>query len=139
MIQQIRYRPMGLVACGLLAFALCGCSRADRAELDILPNGDKARDALDRALTAWKNGDKMGNVNTGSYSIQVADKVWMTGKKLAAFEIVGTEDKPGPRWFRVRLTVAGAQPQQVRYAVFGMEPMQVFREEDYEQLCSMGR
>jgi hypothetical protein len=127
-----------LLGLAFLAFALGGCSRADRSELDILPESDKARAALEKALTAWKNGEKMGKIQGDSHGIEVADRVWMSGGKLAAFEIIGADDKPGPRWFRVRLTMKGAQPQQVNYAVLGLDPLWVYREEDFKQACGMG-
>jgi hypothetical protein len=106
--------------------------------MDILPNGDRARVALDKALTAWKGGAKMGTVKGDSGNIEVADRVWMSGKKLAAFEIIGPEEKPGPRWFSVRLTLQGASPQTVRYAVLGLDPLWVYHEEDFNQACGMG-
>jgi hypothetical protein len=121
-----------------MAFVLSGCSRADRSELDILPQSDRARTALDTALTAWKNGEKIGSLKGDAYTIQVADRAWTAGKKLTAYEILGSVDKPGPRWFTVRLTMAGAQPKQMHYAVFGMDPLQVFSEPDYNQMCGMG-
>jgi hypothetical protein len=138
-IPLARYHAIRWLGLGLMALALCGCNRADRTELDILPSEDKARAALETALTAWKNGEKMGNIKGDSCSIEVGDRVWMAGKKLAAFEILGAEDKPGPRWFSVNLTLKGAQPQQVRYAVLGIDPLWVYREEDFNQACGMGK
>lgn len=123
---------------GLTALTLCGCSRVDRSQTDILPNTDKARVALDKALTAWKNGEKMGSIKEEAYTVEVADRIWMAGKKLSAFEILEAEDKPGPRWFSVRLTLKGSQPQTVRYAVLGINPLWVYREEDFNKLCEMG-
>jgi hypothetical protein len=123
----------------LLVLVLCGCSRADRDPLDILPSTDKARAALEKALTAWKNGEKMGKIQGDSHSIECAVKVWMTGAKLTDFEILGPEDKPGPRWFLVKLTLKGSPPQQVHYAVLGLDPLWVYAEEDYNQACGMGK
>jgi hypothetical protein len=67
------------------------------------------------------------------------DRVWQSGGKLAAFEILKVEDKPGPRWFSVKLTLKDApQAQEVRYAVLGLDPLWVYREEDYNRSCGMG-
>jgi hypothetical protein len=59
-----------------------------------------------------------------------------------SFEIVKSMDKPGPngpgpRWFAVKLTLQDAEPQQVNYAVLGLDPLQVFREVDYNRACGM--
>jgi len=132
----VRYTGVLLSALGLAACALSGCSRL-RNELDILPNTDKARAALDKALSAWKDGQKVGTIQGDSQKIEVLERVWQSGKKLSAYEIVKAEDKPGPRWFTVKLTLQGSQPQQVSYAVLGIDPLWVYREEDYNQMCGM--
>ena len=125
-----------LLALGLVLTAASGCSRL-RNELDSLPDSDKARVALDRALTAWKDGQKFGTVQAGSQKIEVLERVWQSGKKLSAFEILRAEEKPGPRWFAVKLTLKDSPPQQVNYAVLGLDPLWVCREEDYDQMCGM--
>jgi hypothetical protein len=138
MSELTRYRAIDLLGLGLLTLVLCGCGGANRSELDILPGADKARAALEKALTAWKNGEKCGKVLGDSQSIEVVDKVWKSGGKLAAFEILRAEDKPGPRWFTVKLTLVGsAKPQEVGYAVLGLDSLWVFRDEDYKKLSGM--
>jgi hypothetical protein len=132
-----RYAGALLMVLGLVLCAASGCSRL-RNELDILPNTDKARAALDKALTAWKDGQKMGTIQWDSQKIEVLERVWQSGKKLSAYEIVKAEEKPGPRWFTVKLTLKDSQPQQVSYAVLGLDPLWVYREEDYNQMCGMG-
>jgi hypothetical protein len=112
--------------------------------MDILPDADKARAALDKALAAWKSGQKAGKIQTEEApSIQVLDSVWKSGVKLTSYEIGQAMDKPGPngpgpRWFSVKLRLQDeAEPQQVNYAVLGLDPLQVFREADYIQACGM--
>ena len=138
-MQQLarRYAP-SLLGVGLVLCALSGCG-TNRSQLDILPNEAKARVALEQALAAWKNGQKCGLIQDVSPKIQVMDAVWQAGDKLTAFEILQAEDKPGPRWFAVKLTLeSSAEPQQVRYAVLGLDPLWVYREEDYRKACGMG-
>jgi hypothetical protein len=137
MKHPVRYAGTLLAVLGLVLCALSGCSRL-RNELDILPDSDKARNALDKALAAWKSGQKVGTIQAGSQKIEVLERVWQSGKKLADYEIVKAEDKPGPRWFQVKLTLQGSPPQQVSYAVLGIDPLWVYREEDYNQMCGMG-
>ena len=138
MRESVRHHAARLLGLGMMFCALSGCGTS-RHELDILPNEDKARAALETALAAWKNGQRPGKVEGDSHGIEVVDRVWQAGGKLASFEIVQAEDKPGPRWFSVKLTLKGApQPQQVRYAVLGLDPLWVYREEDYNRSCGMG-
>jgi hypothetical protein len=139
MTELTRYRAAAWFGPGLLTLVLCGCSAANRSEFDILPNTDKARDALEKALTAWQNGQKVGKVQESSPGIEAIDNVWQAGKKLTSFEVLQAVDKPGPRWFLVKLTLKDAQPQQVHYAVLGLDPLWVYREEDYNQACGMGK
>ena len=135
---DIRCHTKYLLGLGLLAVALSGCRGANRSEFDVLPGADKARGALEKALTAWKNGEPCGKIQADSPAIQVVDKVWQAGGKLAAFEILKAEDKPGPRWFSVKLTLVGsAEPQEVAYAVLGIDPLWVFREEDFKKTSGM--
>lgn len=122
----------------LAALALSGCSGANRNELDVVPGADKARAALEKALTAWKNGEPCGKIQAESPSIQVVDHVWQSGKKLSAFEILKAEEKSGPRWFSVKLTYLGsAEPQVEAYAVLGIDPLWVFREKDFQKTSGM--
>jgi hypothetical protein len=125
-----------LLVPGLMLLALSGCSRL-RDEKDVVPNPDKAQGALEKALTAWKDGQKCGTVQAESQKIHVVERVWQSGKKLTAFEVIRADDKPGARWFAVKLTLKDAAPQQVNYAVMGLDPLWVFREEDYNQASGM--
>jgi len=137
MRQSIRGHASRFLALGLVLGALPGGT--SRSELDILPSEDKARAALDRVLAAWKSGKKMGAVQGDSQKIEVVDRVWQAGCTLASFEILQPVDKPGPRWFSVKLTLQDSpEPQQVSYAVLGLDPLWVYREEDYNQMCGMG-
>ena len=134
-----RYCAVPLLGLGLLALTSCRRSATHRSDLDILPGTNNARDALDKALTAWKDGKKVGKIQGDGPGIEVVDSAWQAGRKLSAFEILQAEEKPGPRWFLVKLTLKDAQPQQVRYAVLGLDPLWVYREEDYNQALGMGR
>jgi hypothetical protein len=134
----VRYPAAGLLGLAATFCALTGCG-SGRDDLDVLPSEDKARAALEKALTAWQSGEKPGKLQGDSHAIEVVDKVWQDGGKLTSFEIVAPVDKPGPRWFSVRLTLKGARgPQQVSYAVLGLDPVWVYREEDYNKACGMG-
>jgi hypothetical protein len=127
-----------LLGIGVVCWALSGCGTG-RSEMDILPAEAKARAALETALAAWKSGQACGHVEGDAQGIEVVDRVWQAGGKLTSFEILRADDKPGPRWFAVKINLKNArEPQEVRYAVLGLDPLWVYREEDYNRSCGMG-
>ena len=123
----------------ILVMGLAGCSKGGRVE-DFKPDADRSRKALEAALTHWKEGQKSGTI-PGTPPIEAVDAKWKAGQKLLEFEILGEEPQSGagPRVFKVRLTLAKGSPQEVRYFVFGIEPLSVYRDEDYKQLEAMGK
>jgi hypothetical protein len=137
---RIAMRPHAvlLLGLGLAVLVLGGCDSNRRTDLDILPSWEKARAALETALTTWKNGQKMERIKEERYSVEVIDRVWKAGGKLNSFTITPLEDKTGPRWFAVELTMQDAKKLQVNYAVVGIDPLWVYREEDYNQAMGMG-
>ena len=127
------------VAQGVVLCVLAGCSRS-RDPLDVLPNEDKARATLEKTLAAWKNGQPCGKIQGESPTIQVVDALWQAGSKLTSYEILQSVDKPGPRWFSVKLTLEdSSEPKQIHYAVMGLDPLWVMPEEDYDKTCGMGK
>jgi hypothetical protein len=142
MTTSTRYHAARLLGLVVALCALSGCGGSQRDELDILPDQDKARATLEKALNAWKSGQKAGRIQGESPAIEVLDSVWKNGARLTAFEILQPVDKsgpngPGPRWFAVKLTLQDSEPQRVNYAVLGLDPLQVFREVDYNRMCGM--
>src|SRR5262249_14374131 len=122
------------VLLGAMLGALAGCGKADRSEMDILPSQERARAALERALAAWKSGQRPEAILGEAPKIQVVDSVWREGGKLTSFEIQEAEDKAGPRWFSVKLTMKdSSEPVQVRYAVLGLDPLWIYREGDLNE------
>jgi hypothetical protein len=127
-----------LAAAGLALSA--GCSRTGSKDSDFIPSSGSARKALESALKSWQSGKPPGAVEgANAPKVQAVDSRWQAGQKLVAFEIVKEEQAgDGPRWLTVRLDV-GKGPQEVRYAVFGIDPLLVYREEDYQKLSGTGK
>jgi hypothetical protein len=103
-----------------------------------VPEADIARGALEAALTAWKNGEPLRTVTSFETQIDVFDERWRNGQELQSFEIV--EDLPADphRTFRVRMRFAGnAQDEDNTYLVMGVDPILVFRSEDYKRATGM--
>src|SRR6516225_6985631 len=74
---------------GLLAAAMIlaiGCSGANKAKY--IPSEDRARLALEAALTAWQKGEPFGTkIQIDGSSVDVNDSKWQKGEKLLSFEI----------------------------------------------------
>jgi limonene-1,2-epoxide hydrolase len=100
-----------------------------------VPSEAVARQALETALTAWKNGQPVGAIEGGPAPIQVLDSDWYKRQKLDGFEIVGDETAAdGKRWFSVRLDFPKPRgARTVRYLVTGKSALWIYRQEDYER------
>lgn len=114
------------------ALALTGCPRA--GEEKFIPAEATARQALETALNAWKNGQaKPDKLSMGKVSVVVVDPVWTSGQKLSRYEIVSEEPGSGPRWFTVKLTLARGEKTE-KYVVLGQDPIWVYTEAEYKKL-----
>jgi hypothetical protein len=112
-----------------------GCSASNDK---FVPTETKAREALEAALTAWRDGKTPDEIDGVPIKVQAAIALWRTGKKLTDFEIVAQEPGEGVPVFSVRLTIKGrAQPLVTRYYVAGKDPLWVYSEEDYKSSAGM--
>lgn len=131
-----RSRFVGLTV-GLLLVVGTGCW--NKSYDKYIPSDDKARQALEAALSAWRDGKKPGPVEGAPMPVQVVDTKWQAGQKLKDFEILQDEPGDGPRVFSVRLTLQKPAGQKVvvRYVVLGKDPLWVYREDDYKAPAGM--
>lgn len=127
-----------VVAVPLLAAA--GCSSGKQVS-DFTPPEANARKALEAALNHWKGGGQPGDVPGTSPLVQVTDSKWKAGQQLTAYEITGEEPVAGagPRMFKVRLTPGKGEPVDTKYAVIGIDPLLVYRDEDFQKLSGTGK
>jgi hypothetical protein len=117
---------------GVLALAVAGCGYSNSR---YIPAEDSARQALEAALTAWQNGQaKPGDIPDSKPPVRAVDGRWQAGERLQSFEVVSEESNTGgPRAFTVNLTMqAPAASKTVRYYVVGLDPLWVYREDDYQ-------
>jgi hypothetical protein len=135
-LRQIHSRAT-MLAWGLVFTVALGC--ASKSYDKYIPSEDKARQALEAALNAWRDGKKPGPVEGAPMPVQVVDSQWLYGKQLRSYEIVGEEPNEGPRVFSVRLTLQKPSGQEttVRYYVVGKDPLWVYREDDYKAPAGM--
>jgi hypothetical protein len=101
------------------------------------PTSDEARTSLEKALTAWKDGKPVGEVE-GTPPVRVVDSAWQAGQQIESFAIGDQEDVDGTKQFPVKLTIKKTQKSEdVRYIVHGRDPVWVYREEDYRRTLNM--
>lgn len=123
------------LSAGFLA-AVAGCSSSTNDRF--VPTENRARQALDAALTAWQEGKRPGAIEGAPMSLQAVDSQWQKGGKLNEYEIVSQEPNDGPPLFTVKLTIEGViQPTVVRYYVVGKDPLWVYREDDFNRSGGM--
>jgi len=123
--------PMGFLLT-ILVLSMTGCGKGYQK---YVPASSTARQALETALAAWKEGNKLERIDDFSPPIQVLDSRWLKGRVLRDYEILGEVHQEGPRCFTVQMVLDGPrQEQKVRYYVFGIEPLWIFRQEDYDML-----
>jgi hypothetical protein len=121
-------------ALAAVGFAGCGKPSFDK----YVPEEAAARQAVETALTHWRDGQRPGTIASVSPAVAIVDSRWQAGQKLAAFQIVKQESADGAWWVTVRLTLRDPPAEQeVRYAVIGKDPLWVYREEDYKKLSGM--
>jgi hypothetical protein len=119
----------------VLAFILAGFAGCSRSNESYDPSTDKAHDALVATLDYWKSGHERNRIVGRTPFIEVVDSYWDTGVKLNSYDIGGEDtNEDGHRRFTVKLNVEDENPvQTVRYIVVGLNPLWVYREEDYKK------
>jgi hypothetical protein len=124
-----------LAVCCWAVAVVAGCARDDPRARFTPPEG-VARQALDSALTAWREGRPPGPVEGTSPVVQMVDSHRRPGQKLLDYTVLGPAPGDAPRVFAVRLTLdAPREEKRVRFAVLGIDPLWVMRYEDYEMLA----
>ena len=129
---------MGAVRRGLLPAALLpalafGCARGPAfSQADI----DRARQALEACLDAWKHGEKPESLRARPEPIEFAEEWPRAGYKLLDFQVLGTEHTDAETMrFTVALTVQDRrgkrEDRRVTYAVALANPIAVGRDPFY--------
>lgn len=131
--------PPFRLGCGslvLLAVTLSGCGGESHDRY--IPPGEKARGAVEAVLSAWKAGEPPKTVSSQGIAVDLYDARRRDGRKLADFKIL--EEVAGGEHpsFRVSLKFADKpQEEETTYLVIGIDPLNVFRAEDYTRATGM--
>lgn len=119
-----------------LVCAAGGC-RSRSAE-DFIPSELVAHAAVDAALTAWRDGrteiEPLASADA-TVHVELVDNFRPQGRALSDFQILGETPAHNARAFVVQLRLTN--PREVvkcRYFVVGIDPLWVFRQEDYDML-----
>lgn len=128
----------GLAAVTLTLPCVAACGRPSSGYERYVPTAAAARQALEQALTAWKDGQRPGPLksNTSPITIQVSDARRRAGRKLIDYQLLGEISGEGPRTFIVRLKFEKPSvDEEVRYYLVGIDPLWIFRQEDYDAVA----
>jgi hypothetical protein len=117
----------------LLAFTATGCGTATHEKY--VPKSTQAEIALDTALMAWKDNEPAKDMKIDDeVSVELHDARWQKGAKLKSFEILEELPDTQQPTFKVRIRLADKKAdEETNYVVIGMNPLLVFRAEDYER------
>jgi hypothetical protein len=87
-------------------------------------------------MEAWKKGEPAGLVaGTKQPAIHVIDSHRTPGQNLSQYEILGEVPGNAPRCFAVKAYLSAPEKEErLRYIVVGIDPLWVFRQEDYDLL-----
>ena len=123
------------IYCGLAVAAFCcGCTRAPDPNR-FVPAPELARAALESVLADWQAGLPCGMIERLSVKVYPIDNQRKKGQELAGFEVLGEVSQPGVRCFAVRLKYQDKEEDvKVRYVVHGIDPLYVYRQEDFDLL-----
>src|SRR5262245_45210296 len=127
----MRRHLLWLGAAGLLAGSAC---QGPLSTTRYIPPEDCARQALEAALQAWHEGQQ-APLQVGPVGVQFVDSHRRPGQRLCRYVVLGTAPGDAQRCFAVRLSLENPNEEvRARYVVFGIDPLWVYRHEDYEML-----
>lgn len=86
-------------------------------------------------MQAWQSGQSAGDIAGSKPSIHVTDNHRDREKKLDQFKILGETPGRVGRTYAVELILSDSNEKiKTEYIVVGIDPLWVFRREDYELL-----
>lgn len=87
-------------------------------------------------MEAWKKGEPVGPVSgTSKPAIHFVDSHRKPNQRLDHYEILGEVPGNAPRCFAVKAHLTNPDAEErLRYIVVGIDPLWVFRQEDYDLL-----
>lgn len=129
-----RVSSIGLCLAASCALLAGGCG-GNPSNARYTPPVEAARQALEAALHSWQKDLPPGKLEGSSPAVILVDNCRVPGQTLQGFTILGETPGEGPRCFAARLRLENpTEERRVRFVVFGIDPLWVFRYEDYEMM-----
>jgi hypothetical protein len=126
----MRHRVLFLIA--LAGLAGCGGGSAP------LPSAVVAHQALQTSLDAWKAGKPPSSLAGEKPGIEAVDFEWKAGKVLSNYTLGEEVTGQGVQTLSASLTIKGEPgPEEVKYMILGLDPVRIFRDEDYNRAMNM--
>jgi hypothetical protein len=120
----------------ILTLAAIGCRGKTDSYERFVPSSPASSRALTAALSEWRDGKAPGKLALSDPKAWIIDSHRRAGQRLKRFEILGEIPFEHARCFAVRLTFENPDEQvAARFMVFGIEPLWIYRQEDYEMLA----
>lgn len=121
---------------GWLLICLAGCAKPSDGAARFRPAAETARAAVTAALQDWQTGHAPGDVPADlGVAVRLVDNHRLKGQRLVKFTMLGEVPGDGPRSLGARLTFADpAEERVIRFYVVGVDPLWIFRQEDYDLL-----
>jgi hypothetical protein len=116
-----------------IVLLLQGCGKQDTTA-KYTPSQVDAEAAVETAMNAWKSGVPAGPVPDTSPLIHLADSYRKPDETLKEFEILGEVPGDLQRCYAVNLVFDPPREEKARFVVVGIDPLWVFRMEDYQLL-----
>ncbi|WP_165223508.1 hypothetical protein [Aquisphaera insulae] len=86
-------------------------------------------------MDGWLNGLSARESGSSKPEVHVVDQTRRADQKLARYEILGEVPADNARAFAVRVTYQGTdEPEILRFLAVGVDPMWIFRREDYDNI-----
>jgi hypothetical protein len=107
----MRRAILPVIAAGLLLSLATGCGVSSPSSVD----SSEARQSLDRALSAWREGKTVDSLKTLDPPLEAADHQWQSGLHLVKYEVQDDHPQSGPsQSFRVTLWLKDARSKQTK-------------------------
>lgn len=110
---------------------LHGCTGGDKTA-EFTPSTSDAEAAITDAMNAWKAGIPPGPVPDTSPLVHLEDSYRKPDEQLKEFEILGEVPGDLRRCYAVNLVFDPPREEKARFVVVGIDPLWVFRMEDYQ-------
>lgn len=130
-----------LALLGTVVAALGGCRPEPTSGFErYIPPAETARGHLSHALEGWRQGLAPGESGSTRPEVHIVDQTRRVDQKLVRYEILGEVPAENARAFAVRVTYDGVdEPEILRFFAIGVDPMWIFRREDYENIWNHER